>query len=197
MKKLMFVSFSILALACDGLDPELKEDGEDGAVADVEVIIDIDASVPASIEILEGEADFEEFDALDLDLTAPTPEPLAGYAANSFCTSWHCTKISVLNGAGMPASKEVWFWGDVYHTNNSIDFYWARVEHWVYSEKNQYVGTVSCKYPGDWAKKYKLTCPAAAKGYSGWIIYTRLCADIKDDGKGTRCTSYARTNAVW
>lgn len=183
-----------LGVACDvdnaaeSVADELVEAEDE---AEVEVIVDV-----AEVEVAAENATRQESD--DLDLAGLASDPLAGYSSSAFNTSWHSTKVSVHNGAGMPSSKVVWFWGDAYHTNDTINFYWARVEHRVYDYSNtQYIGTVTCTYQGDWAKKYKLTCPAAAEGLSGWTIRTRLCADIKDDGKGTRCTPNAVTSAVW
>ncbi len=37
----------------------------------------------------------------------------------------------------------------------------------------------------------------AYTGHTGYTVHSRLCFDIKDDGKGERCTSYAVAKAVW
>ncbi len=199
--KILCLSFSVLALACDEFDPEAGEDMP--AIED-----DEPAAEAISVHVIDDEAALVQRDAgldpqdpLDpLGLAVVGQEPLAGYSAKSFCTSWdiHCTAVSVYNSAVMPASKEVWIGAKAYHTNDSVNFYWARVEHHIYDYSNTtYVATASCPFSGDWAKKYYLPCTVVAKGLSGWTIRTRVCADIKDDGKGTICTPYAYTKAVW
>ena len=166
------------------------------AVEDVEVDVDVDLD-QVSITIVEGNAELEGHNPLDLSV--PAADPLAGYASKSFCMSWHCTNVTVSNSAVMAASHEAWIGAKATHTNDSINFYWARVEHHVYDYSNtHYVSTVSCTYNGEWAKKYYLPCTIVVKGLDGYTARTRLCADIKDDGKGTICTEpFAYAKAVW
>ena len=102
------------------------------------------------------------------------------------------------NSSVMAASKEAWFGAKATHTNDSVNFYWARVEHHIYNYSNtQHIVTLTCTHNGDWAKNTYIPCTVVAKGLSGFTARTRLCADIKDDGKGTICTPYAYTSAVW
>lgn len=199
--RILFLSFSVLALACDEFDPEAGEDMaavEDDELAAETISVHV---IDGEAALVQGDADLDPQDALDpLGLAAIGQEPLAGSTAKSFCTSWNlnCTEVSVNNSAAMPASKEVWIGAKAYHTNDSVNFYWAHVEHHIYDYSNtKYHGTKTCPFSGDWAKKYYLPCTVVTTGLSGYTIRTRVCADIKDDGKGKICTNFAYAKAVW
>ena len=135
-----------------------------------------------------------------LGIAALDPNALTTTASLNFCTSggWHCATASVGNAASMNGPTTVTMGGIATVSNNAVAFYYTRMEHHIHSyDDKTYYTTVAYTWPGDWAKENPRGMTYTYTRASGYQIYTRLCFDVKDDGKGELCTGYARTFAVW
>jgi hypothetical protein len=187
-----------ITLACDPA-PDEENAGQDS----VEVIL-LEELDPEEGRIVQGS--LEEIDAVDaevhelLDIAAGETEEVAGNAAKSVCTSWnvHCTKISLANRVTMVNSNTALVEGLAVHTNDSVNFEYTRMEHWIFAYgSNTFYKAVSKTNSGDWATKYGRGFNILISGQDGYQAYTRLCFNIKDDGKGELCTGYAWAAHAW
>jgi hypothetical protein len=136
-------------------------------------------------------------------VTAMTLMALAPSAANAFNTqayfkTSHRSTLVYINACATKVNAHtVRGCALAGHTSDRIDFYYTRIDLRISNfNTGRIIRTGSCTNGGDWGIRHGRGCTitsSQAYGFNHWRVSGRLCADIRDDGRGELCTGWDST----